>query len=103
MHAPCRLTYDLGGKYDEFKATLGIDSSLQGIGDCQFRVLGDEVELFSRRIKGTDEPYELSLDVRGVKELVLAAESGEGLNLADHANWADARLLRSSASKAGKP
>jgi hypothetical protein len=103
MHALCRLTFDLGGKYDEFKATLGIDSSLQGKGDCQFRVLGDEVELFSRRIKGTDEPFELSLDVRGVKELVLAAEPGEGLDLADHANWADARLLRSSASKAGKP
>lgn len=103
MHALCRLTYDLGGRYDEFKATLGIDSSLQGKGDCQFRVLGDEVELFTRRIKGADEPFELSLDVRGVKELVLAAEPGEGLDLADHANWADARLLRSSASKAGKP
>lgn len=103
MHALCRLTYELDGNYDEFKAILGIDSSLQGKGDCQFRVLADDVEVFSRRMKGTDEPFELSLDVRGVKELVLAAEPGEGLDLADHANWAEARLLRSSASKPGKP
>lgn len=103
MHALCRLTYELDGKQEEFRALLGIDGAMQGKGDCIYRVIADGVEIFSRRIKGADEPFDLSLDVRGVKELVLAAEPGEGLDLADHADWAEARLLRSSSTKSGKP
>jgi hypothetical protein len=95
-HALCKLTFAADGKFDTFAATLGIDAETEGRGDCIFSVLADGKEIFAKRFKGADPAHDLKLDVRGAKLLTLLVEPGEDLDLADHANWCDARLIRST-------
>ena len=94
VHSRCRLTYDLGGRYDVFAATIGVDASTGGRGDCVFEVHADGKELFSKRMTGKDEPHDVRLPVKGANRLTLAVEWGEDLDLADRADWCDARVLK---------
>lgn len=93
-HASSKLTFDLAGNFDVFSATIGIDSSTDRKGDCVFVVLADGSELARERMTGTSEPKQLKLDVARVKQLALVVEPGEDLDLADVANWADARVYK---------
>jgi len=94
VHSRCRLTYELGGRYDVFAATIGIDASAAGRGDCVFKVHADGKEQFSKRMTGKDDPVEVRLPIKGAKRLTLAVEWGEDLDLADRADWCDARVLK---------
>jgi len=99
VHARCRLTYALEGRYSVFAATVGIDASAGGCGDCVFRVEADGKELFARRVRGTDPPVPIRVPVAGARRLTLAVEWGENLDLGDRANWCDARLLTQEAAR----
>lgn len=90
------LTFELDGKFDRFAAVIGIDQETQGLGNCQFRVLGDGRELFAKSKRGNESGEAIELSVRGVKSLTLVVEPGEELDLADHADWCDARILKSA-------
>ena len=94
MHATCNLSFTNNRKFAVFAATIGIDDETKGRGDCVFRVLGDGRELFSRRMKGGDNPVELQLKIHDINVVTLVADHGEGFDLADHANWCDARFIR---------
>ena len=96
VQARSRLAFRAGGQYELLSATIGIDAETAGHGDCVFVVLGDGEERFRKRVKGSDPPYDLRVDVRGVNEVVLLVEPGEDLDLSDHADWCDACLIRSS-------
>jgi hypothetical protein len=97
VQAYSRLTFEAGAKFDVFTATIGIDDATAGRGDCLFVVLGDDQELFRKRMKATDAPSDLRVDIRGVKNVSLVVEPGEDLDLGDHADWCDACLIRTSA------
>ena len=97
VHSRCRLVYDLDGRYDAFAATVGIDDSADGRGDCIFLVETDGKEQFRRRMTGADAPHEVRLPVTGVRRLALTVEWGGDLDLADRADWCDARLLKGPA------
>lgn len=99
VHARSELAFAAGKKYRRLSGTIGIDEGTGGRGDCVFVVRGDGKELFRRRVTGGDDPAELSVDVSGVDELRLIVEPGENLDLADHANWCDIRLLRDPLKK----
>lgn len=90
------LTFELDGKFERFAAVIGIDQETQGLGNCQFRVLGDGRELFAKSKRGNESGEAIELSVRGVKSLTLVVEPGEELDLADHADWCDARILKSA-------
>ena len=94
VHALSRLTYELHGAFERFAATVGLDAAARGRGDCVFVVEADGREIVRRRMRGNDAPAEITADVRGVRRLTLVVEPGEDLDLADHADWADARLIR---------
>jgi hypothetical protein len=98
-HSRSFLTFAPEGNYSFFWAVIGIDAQTRGKGDCIFKVIGDEKELFSQRVKGTDKPTPVRLKIDGVKRLVLAVEEGEELDLSDHANWCDARFEKAKAAK----
>lgn len=93
-HAYSKLVFDLAGNYDAFNATIGIDAAAERHGDCIFVVVADGQELARERMTGTTEAKELKLDISGVKQLTLIVEPGEDLDLADLANWADARVIK---------
>lgn len=94
VHATSKLTFDAGGSYDELAAEIGIDAETAGKGDCIFAVLADGERLFSQRVKGTDPPRAVRVDIRGKKEVTLVVEAGEGLDLADHGDWGDVRFIK---------
>ncbi len=88
------LTFDVKGRFSELCTTIGIDARTQGRGDCVFVVRGDGQELVRERITAQDMPRDLKLTVAGIQQLELIVEVGEELDLSDHANWCDARLIR---------
>jgi hypothetical protein len=88
------LTFDIRGEYDVLAATIGIDAETEGRGDCMFVVRGDGRELYRQRVRGSDEPRDIQLDVKRVRKLTLLVEPGAELDLSDHADWCDARLIR---------
>ena len=93
VHARSQLTFAVDGKYEKFAVVIGLDDAARRKGDCVFVVSGDGRELFRQRVKGRDEPAQVRLGVRNVRRLVLLVEPGENLDIADHADWADACLI----------
>ncbi len=94
VHAHNELVFDIGARFDTFAVTIGIDAATGGKGDCVFIVEADGRELHRQRVKGADKPRNLQLKITGVRRLTLRVETGEDLDLADHANWAEARLIK---------
>jgi hypothetical protein len=94
-HSRTELTYNLGGAYETFAATIGIDDAVRPRGSVVFRVLGDGGVLFeSDVLTGRDAPQDVIVDVTGVARLTLVTDYGDGLDLSDHADWGAARLLK---------
>lgn len=99
VHSRTELTFAIDGAYEMFVATIGIDDSVRPRGSVVFRVAGDGRVLYdSGVVTGKDEPVDIRVDVTDVRRLRLIVDFGEGLDLADHANWADARLLKPAPS-----
>lgn len=82
------------GSYDRFQAIVGIDHETAGRGDCEMAVEGDGIVLWSKRIRGSDDPQLIKVDISGVREVSLIVRPGRYFDLADHANWANARFVR---------
>lgn len=94
VHAFSRLAFDNESNFDRLVGTVGIDAETQGNGDCVFIVRGDGVELWARRVRAGEDPQPLDVDVSNVREINLIVEPGEALDLGDHADWCNVRLLR---------
>jgi len=101
VHSRTELTYEIGGEYETFVATIGLDDAVRPRGSVVFRVLGSEIlaqaatVLFdSGAVTGADPPRDVMVDVSGVRLLTLVVDYGDDLDLADAAVWGDARLLK---------
>ena len=95
VHSRTDLTYDLGGAFDKFLATIGLDDAVRPLGSVVFRVHGDGKILFdSGEVTGHDEPRNVIVDVSEVRRLTILVDYGAALDLSDHADWGGARLLR---------
>ena len=77
-------------------AVIGIDAETMGKGDCNFSVLADGESVFTRRVKGTDAPQEILVEIPRAKKVTLLVEPGAGLDLGDHADWCDVRFIKNS-------
>lgn len=89
-----KLVFDNTKDFSRFLATVGIDAETEGRGDCEMRVEGDGITLWSRRIRGSDTAVEIDVDIAGISQIALVVEPGEQFDLADHADWARARFLK---------
>lgn len=81
--------------FDRFQATVGIDAETRGRGDCKMIVRGDGAFLWSQRIRASEDPVQVSVDISGIRKVALVVQPGEQFDLADHANWANARFTKS--------
>jgi len=104
VHSYCALTYDLGGEYRDFKATIGLDDSTRymgepGFGAVVFKVLVDGRPVAEHpdgivKRKG-EAPTELSVDLSGAQELTIVADfDPTSLHVLGRADWADAHLIK---------
>jgi len=94
MHAPTSMTWSLEGNYEHLVATIGLDDGAAEVGDCVFVVQADGRTIYEQRMRGGDSPRRYEVSVAGVDRLMLEVRAGANLDIADHADWADARLIR---------
>jgi hypothetical protein len=95
MQAPGSITYALGRQYKTFVANVGIDDDCGAGGSAIFDVYVDGVKATtSGLVRGSDATKTVTVDVTGKDELRLAVTDGGDGTACDHADWADARLLR---------
>jgi NPCBM/NEW2 domain len=95
VHARSDLTYELAGGFKTFAATVGVDAEVGSAGSVVFRVLGDDKVLYESPVmRGGDDAREITVDVHGVLLLRLVVDFADNGDLGDHADWANARLLR---------
>jgi len=95
VHSRCELTYELKGGFRRFLADFGIDGEVGEKGDVDVAVLVDGVPRFERKsVTGRDGPVPVALDLAGAARLTLRVDFGRDLDICDHADWANARLIR---------
>ncbi|MGB0717588.1 MAG: NPCBM/NEW2 domain-containing protein [Phycisphaerae bacterium] len=97
VHSFSELVFELKGGYQTLAGMIGIDDAVRPRGSVVFRVLGDGRPLFeSDVLTGIDPAIPVKIDVSQIDVLQLIVDWGEGLDLSDHADWADMRLIRPS-------
>lgn len=91
--APSRIVYFLGGGYELFSGSVGIDDSAKGHGSAVFRIIADGQTLFtSPVVRGGNPPLPFSTDVGGKIQLELVvSDAGDGGEW-DYADWANPYL-----------
>ena len=94
MTSGTELAFLAGAQYDFLSASIGIDDETNGRGDCVFVVLGDGQELLRQSMRGGVRAMDIKLNIADVDELTLAVEYGNDLDLGDHANWGDVRMVK---------
>jgi alpha-galactosidase len=99
-HAVGTLGIGLNGQAESFSATVGVDDEVGQRGSVVFRVVGDGKTLWeSAVLRGGSPGTNVSVDLRGIKKLVLTVgDAGDDISY-DHADWADAKIVMAE----GKP
>lgn len=101
VHADSYVEYELKGEFTKFQSYIGLDDENNG-GSVIFEVFGDGKSLYkSGLIKDNTRPQYVSVDVTGVQNLGLRVYKATNGNGNDHANWAEAAVLRSEETEEG--
>jgi hypothetical protein len=93
-HSRTLLGWRVGGGFSKLAATAGVIDDVSPVGQVRMAVLGDGRVLWEASLAAGGRPQELLVDIAGVRELQLLVDFGDGLDLGDHAAWAEARLIR---------
>lgn len=92
-HANSKIIYDIDGKYSRFQSWIGVDQSVYG--SVTFEVYVDGQKKYNSTLVGRDDqPRLVDIDIADGKRLeLIVTDGGNGIG-ADHANWAQARLIK---------
>lgn len=94
LHSRTVLEYDIEG-YSFFRCILGLDDAMAGTAHAVVRIEGDDKELLTTIVTSKEnKPQDVALAVKGVKKFRLIVDYGDDLDLGDHINLADARLIK---------
>lgn len=99
MHSRCELTYDLGGKYERLVARVGIDDAVRPRGNATIQVLDEANEPLIEPVTltGRSTSRLLRVDLTGRLRMKIVVDYGsDALDVADHVDIVDARLIRPS-------
>jgi hypothetical protein len=94
IHSRSVLVFRWKEAYRKLTADVGIDSRVHGRGNVVLVITGDGKELFRQTIAGTDPPLPLDLNIEGVRRLEILVDFGETLDVADHLNFCNARVVK---------
>jgi alpha-galactosidase len=99
-HATSLMRIALGGHGERFTASVGVDDEVGRRGSITFKVIGDNKTLWESGVMhGGDAAKTVSVDLHGVKTLLLnVGDAGDGITY-DHGDWADAQIVMTE----GKP
>lgn len=94
MASGMKLVFEPASKFDIFSATIGINDDTGNLGDCEFVVIKDRKEIYRKVVKGADAPEKINLDISNADTVTLQIAYGKDLDLADHADWAEACFIK---------
>lgn len=94
IHSRTLLKYRLNRDYRRFQAVMGIDQAVAPLGNVHVVISGDDKVLHQSDVRGTDPPLNLDLDIAGVRELEILVDFGGDLDIADHLDLADAKVIK---------
>ncbi len=94
IHSRTLLKYRLNGDYRRFQAVMGIDQAVAPLGNVHVVISGDDKVLHQSDVRGSDSPLNLDLDIAGVRELEILVDFGADLDIADHLDLADAKVIK---------
>ena len=97
VHPYSEVTYYLGGEYSTFIADVGVDDEASApVSSVVFQVLtGDGVELYnSGTMRAVSPTQTINVNVEGLQRIKLRLTEADSGDDSDHADWADARLVR---------
>jgi hypothetical protein len=94
LHAGTTLTFDVAGEYKDFRADLGVDSSVETESRVEVVIEGDGRELFRGPTSRQDPRRPIAVDVRGVRELRITVRSPGLLDFGGQATLADAKVSK---------
>lgn len=94
LHSRTRIVYRLPGQFQRFQATVGIDDHVRPQGNVKLVIYGDDRTLLETTVGGADAPQTVDLDLSGVRRLAILADFGEAMDVADHLDLCEARLIK---------
>lgn len=97
VHAESTIIYDLSEYeyYNTFESYIGVDQEMVANSSLGFEVYLDGEKVFESPVMNVNSPNQhISIDITGKKELKIVVNDGGNGNGSDHADWADAKLLR---------
>ncbi len=103
VHANSEIIVALNGQYSRFVSDVGVDDEVGFKGTVEFQVWVDGTRLYSSgRMYGFSLTNKIDLNVTGKQQLKLIVTQSDATTTDDHADWADARLIKSNAVDAIK-
>lgn len=100
VHSRSLLEYDVGGKFEQFKAHVGFQQPDGQSGQCAIRVLVDGKMLYEdQNARGDQKPIDVVVNVSGTSKLALEVDFGQGQDVGDRVVWANARLVRAGVQR----
>ncbi|MEI8373231.1 MAG: NPCBM/NEW2 domain-containing protein [Planctomycetota bacterium] len=95
LRSRSELAWTLPGKFSRLEAVAGIDDDVRPLGNVRLQILGDGKTLLDTSVAGNDEDAKpISLDVSGVRRLVLIVESQGNFGAGDHLDLGNLRLIK---------
>ena len=95
LRSRSELAWTLPGKFSRLEAVAGIDDDVRPLGNVRLQILGDGKTLLDASIAGNDKDARpISLDVSGVRRLVLIVESQGNFGAGDHLDLGNLRLIK---------
>ncbi len=94
LHAPLTMSFDLGAKYKEFKAVVGVDTAVQTPSDVRLIFEADGRKLFEMEVKVKDAPKPITLDVKKVRQFTVRVSQISGLPFGNQVTLADAKVTK---------
>jgi alpha-galactosidase len=99
-HANGMARISLNGHGEQFSASVGVDDEVNQHGSITFKVIGDGKVLWKSGVMRGGEPAKpVSVNLAGIKTMILiVGDADDGITF-DHADWADAKIVMTE----GKP
>jgi alpha-galactosidase len=95
MPRSSEVEYELNGLYDNFSAMVGMDDGNIDQASAEFLIVGDGKELWhSGVLRKSDGPRPVTVNVAGVRRLVLLVKAGPTGGGGDQADWAEAKIVK---------
>lgn len=95
-HAESNQDYALGGRFTRFRAEAGVDAnSGSTTAKSRFEVWADDRKVWESGDRtAADGPLPVDVDISGARVLRLRVDRGDDGKDYDHADWAEARIVR---------